>query len=103
MLPFENVQHFRHKPKHFSYFVCVNDNDYMSHPDYHRTSVIIVRTGYGGLTFYSKAHFMNYLKYWKISIDSLPTNFAKAINNLCATPEFLPPNVCKYSNIKVNL
>ncbi len=108
MLPCENVRLFHHEPKQFEYDVFVNDIDInMAEPNYHRTPVINVYTryyvSYYVQRFYSKIHFMNYLKYWKISIDSLPTNFVKAIDTLCARPQFVPFAICKYSRITVNL
>lgn len=102
MITFENVRIFRHKPMQFEYNVYINSID-DTEPFYHRTPVINVFTRYSGQSFYSKVHFMNYLKYWKISLDSLPDNFVKAIYTLCARPEYVPFAICKYSSIIVNL
>lgn len=98
----EHVGIFHKKPIRFVYDVTINLN---AHPRYHRTPVIRVMAV--GLVYpfsiYSKIHFMNYLKYHKISIDSLPDNFVKAINNLCALPLFVAIRNCKYSRITVHL
>ncbi len=98
----EHVGKFSKKPIRFIYCVYINLN---AHPRYHRTPVIWVETKSAphDFAFYSKIHFMNYLKYWKISLDSLPTNFVKAIDMLCARPQFVPLQYDKYSRICVPL
>ncbi len=98
----EHVGNFHKKPIRFVYDVTINLN---AHPRYHRTPVIHVWTVGGAYRFsiYSKTHFMNYLKYHKISIDSLPPNFVQSINNLCALPRFVSIRNCKYSRITITL
>lgn len=96
----EHAGNFCKKPIRFTYIVCINFN---ANPRYHRTPVIHVHSERYSFSFYSKTHFMEYLKYWKISLDSLPPKFVMAINTLCGRQQWIPITCCNYSRINVIL
>ena len=90
----ETVEQFYCKPIVFIYMVNLDP----------RTPVIeVYNANYGGIIFYSNTHFMDYLKYHKISLDIFPPKFVQAVNTLCARPLYESNTYCRYSKIQFNL
>lgn len=94
----ETVKQFYCKPIIFIYRIKLAE---ITAP---RTPVIeVLNANYGSIIFYSKIHFMDYLKYHKISLDIFPPKFVQAVNTLCARPLYESNTYCRYSKIQFNL